>query len=93
LGAKVVKRGQIARRSDFENRAMTGFTASNGCPVEIPVRGLDQARLGGISIWAAGLGAKFVKGRDLTAGCYLEYGAAVALQSAPDPAPPSTVVP
>ena len=56
-----MERRQSAVGGDFEDRADgVGDPTSGGCPVEVPIGGLDQARHGGETVRARALGAEAV---------------------------------
>src|SRR3954454_6775807 len=61
LRAKAVKRSQCACRGDLEDRAITVRAAPEGCPVEVPVGGLNHAGVRIAAVSAVMLRAKTVQ--------------------------------
>src|SRR6202050_2069425 len=61
LRAKAVQRRQLAQVGDFENRTFAIGPATECCPVQVPIRSLDQPRVRVGTVGAVGLGAKAVK--------------------------------
>src|ERR1022692_3634042 len=77
LGAEAVKCGQRATRGDFEDRPAL-VCPTGGCPVEVPIGGLDQPREGVFAVRAVCLGAEAVKRRQRATRGDFEDGAIVA---------------
>ena len=70
--AKAVQRRQLAAWGHFEDCAIVVGPAFVGCPVEVPIGGLDQPRCGAGAVRAIALRAKGVQSRQLAAWGHFE---------------------
>src|ERR1700691_4584714 len=74
LGTEIVDRFEGARWRDFKDRAAAVGLAKRGCPVDVPIGGLDQRTLGRAAVRAAARGAgKRVKRGRVCAGTSAGY--------------------
>ena len=67
LGAEAVKRRQGATPCDSEDRAIAVGPSILGCPIEVPISGLDQPRHGVRAVRARTLSAEAVQRRQRAA--------------------------
>jgi hypothetical protein len=62
-----VQRGQHATRRDFEHRPIAVSPATGRCPIEAPIGGLNQPRVGKLTVGATAPRAKAVNRRQRAA--------------------------